>query len=184
MREFDLQYWKDKAWKKYGRALSSGEDQSKKEIEWALEVLCISDLHVINEWCKNKGLKVVFGKISNGNFFESEKKIAVASSAPPRTQVIILLHECGHYLIGGADDHERFGMGYPQVDPQITKTFRHRISCLEEEMEAWHRGWKLSKRLGLRIDKDSYDQYKLKCLRSYVKWTLRPGTFKPEGIEE
>ena len=97
--------------------------------------------------------------------------------------MIVLLHECGHHLIGVNDDHDRFGMGYPQSDPEITKTFHHRVSCLEEEMEAWHRGWKLAKRLNLTVDRDVFDAMRLKCIRSYIKWTVKPNTFKTDGDE-
>ena len=184
MKEFDLQLWKDRAWKKYGRALTSGRPQARLELEWAVDLLLISDLFVINEWCKNKGLKVLFGKTSNGNFFPQEKKILISSHASLQNQVIILLHECGHYLIGELEDHERFGMGYPQTDPGITKTFQHRLACLEEEFEAWHRGWKLSKRLNLRLNREDYDNYRIRCLRSYIKWSLKPGTFKEVENEQ
>lgn len=181
MREFDPQLWKDRAWGRYCRALNSGSSSKKIELEWALDVLAISDLGTIIEWCKEKKLKVLFAKKSNGTYHSQSKEIFISSRLSPRHQVIVLLHECGHHLIGVNDDHDRFGMGYPQSDPEVTKTFHHRVSCLEEEMEAWHRGWKLAKRLSLTIDRDTFDTMRLKCIRSYIKWTIKPNTFKLDG---
>ncbi|HAN16499.1 MAG TPA: hypothetical protein DCP73_13260 [Chloroflexi bacterium] len=84
-----------------------------------------------------------------------------------------MLHECGHHLIGMKEHHQRFGMGYPQTDPAVTRTFLHRVSCLEEELEAWHRGWKLSQRIGMSLNRDNFDRVRLECIRSYIKWTLQ-----------
>ena len=177
MREFDPQIWKDRAWASYTRAHVSGKPNHEIELEWALNVLAIRDLGILTSWCKDRGVKVVFVKKSNGTYHSGQKQISISSRLTPRNQVLVLLHECGHHLIGVNDDHDRFGMGYPQSDPEVTKTFHHRVSCLEEEMEAWHRGWKLAKRLDLRVNRLEFDAMRLKCIRTYIKWTLKPGTF-------
>jgi hypothetical protein len=184
MREFDLEVWKERAWTRYCRAHVAAPSNKESELAWALEVLAISDLSKLVDWCKERKLKVGFAKKPNGTYHSQSKEIIISSRLSIRNQVTVLLHECGHHLIGINDDHDRFGMGYPQSDPEITKTFHHRVSCLEEELEAWHRGWKLSKRLDLRIDRDHFDSIRLKCIRSYVKWTLKPGTFKKTEDED
>ena len=98
MREFDPQLWKDRAWGRYCRALNSGSSSKKIELEWALDVLAISDLITIIEWCKEKKLKVLFAKKSNGTYHSQSKEIFISSRLSPRHQVIVLLHECGHHL--------------------------------------------------------------------------------------
>jgi hypothetical protein len=184
MREFELEVWKERAWARYCRAHVAAPSNKESELAWALEVLAISDLSKLVDWCKERKLKVTFAKKPNGTYHSQSKEIIISSRLSTRNQVSVLLHECGHHLIGVNDDHDRFGMGYPQSDPEVTKTFHHRVSCLEEELEAWHRGWKLAKRLDLRIDRDHFDALRLKCIRSYIKWTLKPGTFKPESEDE
>ena len=64
-------------------------------------------------------------------------------------------------------------MGYGQTDAAITRTFQHRLACLEEEIEAWHRGRNLAKKLKLRIDEDIIDFIRVDCLKSYIKWTVK-----------
>lgn len=181
MREFDLEVWKNRAWNRYCRLHCALPDNKAYEVFWALEVLAISDLTCLVTWCVEKKLKVSFSKKPNGTYNSQSKEIIVSSRLATRNQVVVLLHECGHHLIGDDDDHDKFGMGYPQSNPAVTKTFHHRIACLEEELEAWYRGWKLGKRLGLSIDRDHFDTMRLKCIRSYVKWTLKPGKFKFEA---
>jgi len=114
---------------------------------------------------------VQFGKKPGGIYNAVEKSITIAGRTAPEKQLYMLLHECGHHLIGFDKCDERFGMGYPYVnDPQINATFQHRIACLEEEIEAWHRGWRLAKRLQLDLKRDQFDKVKLECLRTYIKW--------------
>ena len=85
-----------------------------------------------------------------------------------------LLHECGHHLIGMKEHHERFGQGYPLGnDPAVAKTKAHKVACLEEEFEAWHRGWKLARRLGLAITRSDFDELRIECLKSYIDWAAR-----------
>ena len=63
-------------------------------------------------------------------------------------------------------------MGYDQTDPCITRTFQHRLACLEEEMEAWQRGRNLAKKLKLRINDDVLELIRINCLKSYAKWAV------------
>jgi len=175
--EFNSELWKERAWARYTRAVQSGRAQKIDETNWALDVLAINDLELLVNWCKNHKLKVVFAKKSNGTYYHDDKQITICSNLSPRSQVIVLLHECGHHLIEVQELHERFVLGYSQTDPEITKTFEHRIACLEEEFEAWHRGWKLARRLCLCVDRESFDKYRVKCLRTYIKWSLKPKKF-------
>jgi len=175
VREFDPQLWRDRAWKRFGRAVAAGSSKRVVEPQWATDVVAIGILEQLVGWCKGKGLKVVFGQKRNGLYDPESKTITVAIGAAPAKQVVYLLHECGHFLIGMKEHHERFGMGYPQTDAEVVKTFLHRVACLEEELEAWHRGWKLAGRLGIVINRAHFDSIKLECIRSYMKWALRRG---------
>ena len=67
-----------------------------------------------------------------------------------------------------------------QTEPNVKRTFHHRMSCLEEEIEAWHRGWKLAVRLGLSVTREEFDVVRLDCLKSYVRWTLQPETMEKD----
>jgi hypothetical protein len=133
--------------------------------------MCIDKLAAVIDWCSSKNIKVRFGKSVGASYNAIEKTITMAGRTSPEKQLYMLLHECGHHLVGFDEDDERFGMGYPYVeDSKVNTTFHHRVACLEEEMEAWHRGWRLSKRLHLNLDRPAFDKVRLDCLRSYIKW--------------
>jgi len=88
----------------------------------------------------------------------------------PGRQLHILLHECGHHLIGSKDHTERYGWGYSQTNHHIKKTLRHSSDLIDEEFEAWWRGWKLGQRLKLGIDKLLFDKTKSLALKTYFVW--------------
>ena len=181
---FDPQIWRDRAWKHLKKSHIAGKPKQKVEAEWVLDTIAISDLTKVVEWCSERGLKIDFVKKPAASYYPDSKAIQIAHRLKPIRQLIYLLHECGHHLIGSSEDHERYGMGYPQNELSVKRTFHHRLTCLDEEFEAWHRGWKLAQRLKLNITRDKYDQLKVECLRTYVKWALRPGKIVEQEEEK
>lgn len=181
MREFDLQVWKDAAWGRFGAALRRGVPKEVAESAWFRDLSAIRDTTKLVGWCTARGVEVTFLKKQGGTYFPASKQVFVSSRLAPLRQSIFLLHECGHHLVGHKATDVRFGMGYPSSDdPDVSKTFAHRVACLDEEMEAWHRGWKLSRRLKLELHRDDFDSARLECIRSYLKWALRPGSMVAE----
>jgi len=175
MVEFDKQRWVDKAWERFQKVVR--KTNSKKKLAYAearfyRDSIFISKLKTVVEWCNSKGIQVHFGKKAGGVYDANTKNIVITSHSSPEKQLYYLLHECGHHLIGFTEHHERFGMGYPQTEtPGANQTFHHRLACLEEEIEAWQRGWKLSKRLKLKIRREEFDELRLECLKTYVQWS-------------
>ena len=100
------------------------------------------------------------------------KVIEIYSLNGVESRLFALLHECGHALI--RKNWTKFKAQYPahaEHDGDGRKeTKRFKISTLEEEFEAWKRGWKLAKRLNLKLDKDAYIKHKNKYIMTYVKW--------------
>ena len=41
---------------------------------------------------------------------------------------------------------------------------------IEEEVEAWKRGKRLAKRLGIGLYEDRFDAHKAECLMTYIRW--------------
>jgi len=173
MLEFDAELWKQRTWNRLKR-VSKRDSKEKRDIaerQWYRDVVHIDKMKIVVDWCASKALEVRFGKRPGAMYDISSKTILVVGRAAPEKQLYYLLHECGHHLIGNKEHHERFGLGYPFADdPVVNTTFHHRVACLEEEMEAWTRGWRLSKRLRLKLDRDDFDKVRIECLRSYIKW--------------
>ena len=184
MTRFDPELWRQRAWARFTRAtraISPKDKASQGEAEraWARDVIAIGDLEKVVGWCSVRCIDVNFVKKALGTYHMGVKQISISSRLGPVNQVAILLHECGHHLIGDIEHHDRFGMGYPMGgDPTVSRTFNHRVAVLDEEMEAWHRGWKLAGRLELALDRETFDKIRLDCVKSYIKWSINPGKKK------
>lgn len=173
--EFDPKVWTERAEARRQNALGAGaREKTDIEEKYADDIRMIQAIHVVVEWCAARSLSVDFVKKSGGFYHPVDKKITLSGRAAPRRQLYLLLHECGHCLIG--DDklkHERYGMGYPMIDePGVNRSLHHRLDILEEEFEAWHRGWRLALRLKIldESDKPGFDELRTKFLLTYVRW--------------
>lgn len=153
--------------------------RSRSESGAAIASAYVESLNTLIQWCESKGLSVVFSKKSGGIYYTDQKEIMINARASARQQLYLLLHECGHHLIGSVERHERYGMGYSSSDDKTSRrTYHHRIDILEEEFEAWHRGWKLALRLGVLSthDKIQFDKVRIRYLRGYLLWASKaPG---------
>lgn len=171
MTSFDPDLWKARAHERWWR----GTQKTPSSASWALkltaEISAINSISVVVDWCLTKGIEIIFCRRSGGIYYP-RKKIKISSRASPVVQLYYILHECGHYLIGDKK-LERYSMGYSQDDPNAKRTFHHRCDIVDEEFEAWFRGWKLAKRLGLNLNKESFDKTRTTMLRSYFKWALK-----------
>lgn len=84
------------------------------------------------------------------------------------------MHECGHHLIGYASGpNERYGSGYQAEDSATKRSTVHRIDIVDEELEAWARGLKLAKRLGIKIDVNRFNHTKSEYIKTYLKWAAK-----------
>jgi len=174
MATFDPEVWKSRAWTRYQKSLKTGVDRQSAVKKWERDVAHINSLALIVGWCDSRGIEVDFSKQMGGMYFPEDKRIKVSGRLDPEKQVFVLLHECGHHLIGDKEKHERFGMGYSRlsVDPTVTRTFRHKCDIIDEEYEAWHRGVKLARRLKIKIDKERYDKVRAEMIKTYLVWAL------------
>ena len=100
------------------------------------------------------------------------KIIEIYSLNGVESRLFALLHECGHALI--RKNWTKFKTefcAHAEHDGDGRKETKSlKISTLEEEFEAWKRGWKLAKRLNLRLDKDAYTKHKNKYIMTYIEW--------------
>lgn len=173
---FSKDRWRSTAWTRFQKA--SRPDAKRPpgvtpNDQWYRDMLYIEHLEKVLQWCTSRHLTVVFEKRPAGIYVPDTQTIHITTHVRPEKQLHYLLHEVGHFLVGVKLDLERFGKGYPQGDNP--KEVAHKIACLEEEFEAWHRGWKLSKRLGLKVDRESFDRTRIDCIKSYVGWTHNRG---------
>lgn len=184
MNVFSVGPMRDKVWNRYLTELRSRPKKADRAAaRWTQDTAAIEDLERIVRWCRRKGIEVRFSGTRSSMYSPLNRRINMSSRLRPTKQVAVLLHECGHSLVTDGSNNDRFGMGYSQADRRTWRTLEHRFTILDEEMEAWRRGWNLSRRLGLSITKDVFNAVRFDCLKSYLHWTLLPHPI-PEDEED
>jgi hypothetical protein len=103
------------------------------------------------------------------------KEINICSRKGVEKKLYSLLHECGHALI--RENWSKFSKEFPAhaecgYDGRKNRTDNYRISLVEEEYEAWKRGKRLAKRLGIELDEKRFEKHKVQCLMSYMYWAV------------
>jgi hypothetical protein len=181
---FDPVTWKARASARFRRDLDAG--QAGAAARFTLETACIDDLQRVVAWCEARKLEVVFDGRAGGLHDSERRKIRITGRARPDKQLYLLLHECGHHLIGDPQSNTRFSQGYSagDNDPSIKRSATYRIDVIAEELEAWHRGGRLAKRLELKLDKRAFDKERTTCMKTYMKWCLRLDGYYLEGAED
>jgi hypothetical protein len=161
------------------KAVSHGKNPKRASTKWVEDVRYVQALRVVVEWCGARSLTVQFTGRSGGVLCTDDNEILVSARASPKSQVHIILHECGHYLIGKKESDKRYAMGYAKSsNNNVKRTCLHRLDILEEEFEAWYRAWSLALRIGIMTDDDrpSFDKERILYLKTYVRWAARgPG---------
>jgi len=125
------------------------------------------------EWVEDRGYQVVEGPDEEDACWSDVKQITIYSSQGIENRLYSLLHECGHALI--RSNTKDFEYQYPahataELDGRRRRSDKYKVSLVEEEVEAWKRGLRLAKRLGIFIDENNYNKLKTKCLIGYFNW--------------
>jgi hypothetical protein len=139
---------------------------------YTAEVSCICQLQKVVAWCQARNVSVTFDRKMSALYDSETKSIRCNAGTSPTIQLYLLLHECGHLLIGTRHQTDRFGSGYV-ASGDIKRTLVHRIDIVDEELEAWHRGKKLANRLRLCLDEEGYNRYRAQLVKTYMAWALR-----------
>ena len=147
----------------------------------SLEDWIASDLVSIHEWCLKNSIDVEMkpGRIGVTLFNFGRPRIVLGRRLNKITLVCVFLHECGHVLIdktrlrNKGDTIFNTLAARPHPDRNGLRRIRFKIDTIDEELEAWKRGWKLAKRLNLGISKAAYDRAQSLMINRYVHWASR-----------
>ncbi len=130
-------------------------------------------IRMIEAWATTKGYKVL-GKWEEDAYYEEDKEIVYSlRTKKKKNQMYSLLHECGHAL---AYNSQGYKNRFPTMSKRRFKTAKvnprtnaFRVEQIIEEHDAWVRGLKLARRLGIEIDKEDYNNYASRNVMTYVR---------------
>jgi hypothetical protein len=101
------------------------------------------------------------------------------ANSSTRTRLCTLLHEAGHVLIyrSRLRRPQNLVHGRRLADMNVVykkATKQQKLQIMDEEIAAWERGWKLGRRLKLRVARGVFDTHQTRSLMTYVRWVVKP----------
>lgn len=163
------------------RILKDPEETDLAYVQLAKDLRAIAGLEKLLDWTTAHNVSVGFEPDGDIALYPDIRYVKMSSRARPERQLYLLLHECGHFLIGSnRSPSERFGKGYSMMraaHPSFLRSAVHRIDVLDEELEAWARGRKLAKKLRIAVDPNVWEKVRIECIKTYIKWACKAGGY-------
>lgn len=130
----------------------------------------IKEFKKITKWVESQGFTVRFSKCDEVNY--TDREITLHHSQNKDKMIYSFLHECGHIIVSNKKSYKKNFkiLNKAHIDGRHTKSNLFKYKQLREEILAWEKGFKLSKRLGIDINKEEYDKYASVCFNTYIKY--------------
>lgn len=125
-------------------------------------------LQAICDWAADRGYHVELDTAPHepDEVDPVTKVITLSSSQTPRQKVYAALHEAGHIL--GYEAREfLFSDATHKITPRMAD--RAKLAVVENELDAWRRGWRLAERLGLGLSARGFEREAAVWLMTYVR---------------
>ena len=129
----------------------------------------IKEFKKITKWVESQGFTVRFSKCDEVNY--TDREITLHHSQNKDKMIYSFLHECGHIIVSNKKSYKKnFKIIHKaHIDGRHAKSNLFKYKQLREEIQAWESGFKLSEKLGIKINKEDYDKYASKCFNTYIK---------------
>ena len=130
----------------------------------------IKEFKKITKWVESQGFTVRFSKCDEVNY--TDREITLHHSQNKDKMIYSFLHECGHIIVSNKKSYKKnFKIIHKaHIDGRHAKSNLFKYKQLREEIQAWESGFKLSEKLGIKINKEDYDKYASKCFNTYIKY--------------
>lgn len=139
----------------------------------------------VEEWLSIKGYTLsVEPNTADEVHFEPVLCVFLNANQSRESMLHTALHECGHVLIRKArmrrgprgrtrctgisalEEHKGVGR-YKR------STKRRQMAVMTEEIEAWERGLKLARRLGIKVNTKRFENARIRALMTYCRWCCK-----------
>lgn len=126
-------------------------------------------LKKISDWLSKNGYRLIQ---SNLDFVDyTNKEVHFCSRLSDKNKIFSILHECGHIVVSKKRNYSKMYKAVEKsyFDSRIKRSDLFKYQHIKEEIDAWQRGLKLAKSLNIKIDKDEYEKYAAKCVKTYIQ---------------
>lgn len=133
-----------------------------------------SQIQVLENYCRGKGWEVEYVSRSDPNADSAiihKNKVLIKKERSNELTFYILLHEIGHMML--CQNSRMYEERYNAVFEAFhSASITHKVKRVEEELDAWKTGFKLSKRLKLYVNRRRFEQIKSRCVTTYLMWAV------------
>lgn len=141
------------------------------------EKLWIEQFIELEIWLIDRGYTLNIAHDVDDCVYLYDKIVCIQGRSRPESRYYNLLHECGHILVAQGSkqwkkDMPMYAQGDAADDGRRRKGEVYKVSLVGEEIEAWKRGRRLSKRMGHDMDDKKYDRSMAKWVYSYIKMVV------------
>lgn len=171
MARFDPTVWRSRAYARFKAENSAGRPGAATQLRRSVNA--VVGLERLTGWCLAKRIDVCFTNRSDCRYDPNDRTIKINSRMDPECQLHVLLHECGHYLIIASGSDDRYVNGYDRDETLSKNSLLHRVAVVDEEFEAWSRGLKLARRIGINIDENRYNDTRVRYVNLYIRWAAK-----------
>lgn len=127
------------------------------------------DFRKIEKWILKNGYTIRFGI---RDLVDYEKK-EILLRKNQKNLIYSALHECGHVILCNDKSYSKKYKSLLKAEMYDARHYKSNIykyKKIKEEIEAWEKGLKLAKKLGIKINIDDYEIYASKYIMSYAKY--------------
>lgn len=122
------------------------------------------NLNKLNKWSLRQGFTIYWGE--EDAVLGQENQIHIKRG---KKELYALLHECGHVI---AFNKSNYSQKYQMIlkseeNGNLRKTNRYKYEKMMEEILAWENGYKLAKKLKIKINEDDYFNEAAKWVGTY-----------------
>jgi hypothetical protein len=140
-------------------------------------------LEKIENWLTEIGYTLKWGKTDICD--RRINQITITSSLTGNNKLFSILHECGHAILfttHGYNVQFKSLVIARRHDGRHAKSLIYKYKKIKEEIDAWEEGYKLAKKLKIRINKKEYDKYAARWVHTYIQALAEthPGTWDVE----
>lgn len=146
-----------------GSKAGSKDDQSK----W------FAQLKLLENYCETRGWTVEYSE-GEDQAIPASNLIVLNRRHKPEILYYYFLHELGHMLMVIDDPDYLTKYKVLNERTELSQTFR--VGRVEEEIEAWNKGFEFAQFLGLPVNQLKYEELKASLVSSYMLWAINRKT--------
>jgi len=124
----------------------------------------------VTKYSNKLGYEICYKKLPQGiSYIDFNiESIMINRNLTKERKLYTILHELGHHIIHNKKVKKyNKTLGY-QYKKFSKRSIVYKITEIEEELEAWKQGYKLSKKLGLKINRSNFETYKASLISTYI----------------